>query len=146
MTFPVLTPKLAPFGTSIFAEMSALAVATGAINLGQGFPDVDGPSFVAEAAIDAIRAGKGNQYPPGGGIPELRHAIADHQRTYYSLDLDPDTDVLVTCGATEGLASALLSLLDAGDEAILFEPFYDSYAPCIALAGATVVPVTLRPQ
>jgi N-succinyldiaminopimelate aminotransferase len=134
MTFPRLTPKLAPFGTSIFAEMSALAVATNSINLGQGFPDVDGPNVVAEAAVEAIRTGKGNQYPPGPGIEELRHAIADHQRAYYGIELDPDAEVLVTCGATEGLASVLLSFLDAGDEAILFEPFYDSYAPCVALA------------
>jgi N-succinyldiaminopimelate aminotransferase len=144
MTFPRLTPKLAPFGTSIFAEMSALAVATNSINLGQGFPDVDGPDVVAEAAVEAIRTGKGNQYPPGPGIEELRHAIADHQRAYYGIELDPDAEVLVTCGATEGLASVLLSFLDAGDEAILFEPFYDSYAPCVALAGATVVPITLH--
>jgi N-succinyldiaminopimelate aminotransferase len=141
----VLTSKLRGFGTTIFAEMSALAVATGSINLGQGFPDTDGPSMVAEAAIDAIRNGQGNQYPPGPGIPELRLAIAQHQYDYYGITLDPDCEVLVTAGATEALAAALLSLLDTDDEAILFEPFYDSYPAGVAMAGARVVPVTLRP-
>jgi N-succinyldiaminopimelate aminotransferase len=138
-----LTTKLRPFGTSVFAEMSALAVSTGSINLGQGFPDTDGSPIVAQAAIDAIASGKGNQYPPGPGIPELRLAIADHQRAYYNIELDPDREVLVTAGATEAIASALFSLLDTNDEAILFEPFYDSYPACIAMAGARVVPVTL---
>jgi N-succinyldiaminopimelate aminotransferase len=141
---PFLTSKLAGFGTTIFAEMSALAVATGSINLGQGFPDTDGPSEVLEAAIEAIRSGKGNQYPPGAGIPELRLAVADHQRAYYGIKLDPDCEVLVTCGATEALAAAFLSLLDDGDECILFEPFYDSYPAGVAMAGAKVVPVLLR--
>jgi N-succinyldiaminopimelate aminotransferase len=141
---PYLTSKLAGFGTTIFAEMSALAVATGSINLGQGFPDTDGPTEVLEAAIEAIRSGKGNQYPPGPGIPELRNAISDHQRAYYGIELDPDSQVLVTCGATEALAATLLSLLDTGDECILFEPFYDSYPAGVALAGATVIPVLLR--
>jgi N-succinyldiaminopimelate aminotransferase len=141
---PFLTSKLQSFGTTIFAEMSALAISTQSINLGQGFPDVDGPAVVAEAAIEAIRSGHGNQYPPGPGFPELRRAIADHQRAYYGIELDPDTQVLVTCGATEALAAALLSLLDTGDECILFEPFYDSYPAGVAMAGAQVVPVTLR--
>jgi N-succinyldiaminopimelate aminotransferase len=139
-----LTRKLEGFGTTIFAEMSALAVATGSINLGQGFPDTDGPPEVLEAAIEAIRAGRGNQYPPGPGVPELRSAIADHQRAYYGIELDPDRQVLVTCGATEAIASSMLSLLDDGDECILFEPFYDSYPACVQMAGAKVVPVTLR--
>jgi N-succinyldiaminopimelate aminotransferase len=137
--------KLSSFGTTIFAEMSALAVATGSINLGQGFPDTDGPSVVAEAAIEAIRTGRGNQYPPGPGIPELRAAIANHQRAYYGIDLDADTDVLVTAGATEAIAAAALSLLESGDEVIVFEPFYDSYPAGVAMAGARIVPVTLRP-
>jgi N-succinyldiaminopimelate aminotransferase len=141
---PYLTSKLQSFGTTIFAEMSQLAVATQSINLGQGFPDVDGPSEVAEAAVAAIRDGRGNQYPPGPGIPELRQAIADHQHTYYNINVDPDSQVLVTCGATEALAAALLSLLDTDDECILFEPFYDSYPAGVAMAGAKVVPVTLR--
>ncbi len=141
---PFLTTKLHGFGTTIFAEMSALAVSTGSINLGQGFPDTDGPQQVLAAAIEAIRTGKGNQYPPGPGVPELRLAIADHQRAYYGLDLDPDAEVLVTCGATEALAASFLSLLDSGDECIVFEPFYDSYPAGIALAGARLVPITLR--
>jgi len=105
-------------GTTIFAEMSALAVTTGAVNLGQGFPDVDGPREIAEAAVAAIREGRGNQYPPGAGIPELRQAVAAHQKRFYGFDLDPDTQVLVTVGATEGIAAALLALLEPGDEAI----------------------------
>lgn len=139
-----LTTKLQGFGTTIFAEMSALAVATGAINLGQGFPDTDGPSEVLDAAVHAIRSGQ-NQYPPGPGIPELRLAIAEHQRHWYGLEHDPDTEVLVTAGATEALAGALLGMLDTGDEVVVFEPMYDSYQACIALAGARAVPVLLRP-
>jgi N-succinyldiaminopimelate aminotransferase len=141
---PFLTEKLHGFGTTIFAEMSALAVSTGSLNLGQGFPDTDGPPLVLEAAVDAIRTGKGNQYPPGPGIPELRLAIANHQRAYYGIDLNPETDVLVTCGATEALAASFLSLLNTGDECIVFEPFYDSYPAGVALAGARLVPVTLE--
>ena len=101
-------------GTTIFAEMSALAVSTGSINLGQGFPDTDGPREIAEAAAAAILAGRGNQYPPGPGIPELRHAITEHQRRFYGLEFDPDTEVLVTAGATEAIAAALLALRRAG--------------------------------
>ncbi len=141
---PHLTSKLQGFGTTIFAEMSALAVATGAINLGQGFPDTDGPDEVRRAALDAIAAGRGNQYPPGLGVPELRQAITAHQQRFYGLMVDPDQQVLVTCGATEAIAAALLALLDDGDEAIAFEPYYDSYAACISMAGATRRPVTLR--
>jgi N-succinyldiaminopimelate aminotransferase len=132
-------------GTTIFAEMSALAVTTGAVNLGQGFPDVDGPREIAEAAAAAIMAGRGNQYPPGAGVPELRQAIAAHQKRFYGFDLDPDAQVLVTAGATEAIAAALIALLEPGDEAIAFEPYYDSYAASVAMAGATRVPVTLRP-
>ena len=136
---------MAPMGTTIFAEMSAMAVATGSVNLGQGFPDTDGPAVVAEAAAAAIMAGRGNQYPPGPGVPELRRAIAAHQQRFYGLDVNPDTEVLVTAGATEAIAAALLALTEPGDEVIAFEPYYDSYAACIALAGAVRVPVTLRP-
>jgi N-succinyldiaminopimelate aminotransferase len=141
---PFLSAKLAEFGTTIFAEMSALAVRTGAINLGQGFPDTDGPQEVIEAAVEALRGGQ-NQYPPGPGIPALREAIAEHQRRFYGLELDPDGEVLVTTGATEAIAAALLALCEPGDEVITFEPYYDSYAACIALAGATRRLVTLRP-
>ena len=132
-------------GTTIFAEMSALALQTGAINLGQGFPDTDGPASVARAAADAVLSGRGNQYPPGPGIPELRRAVAAHQERFYGLSWDPDTEVLVTAGATEAIAAALLALLEPGDEVIAFEPYYDSYAAGIAMAGATRVPVTLHP-
>ena len=140
-----LTSKLAGFGTTIFAEMSALAVQTGAINLGQGFPDTDGPVEVLDAAVAAIRAGV-NQYPPGPGAPELRQAIADHQARWYGIDLDPANEVVVTAGATEALAGALLGMLDAGDEVVVFEPMFDSYQACIALAGARAVPVLLEPD
>jgi N-succinyldiaminopimelate aminotransferase len=122
----VLTTKLGGFGTTIFAEMSALAVATGAINLGQGFPDTDGPPEVLDAAVAAIRQGV-NQYPPGLGAPELRQAIADHQHRFYGCELDPATEIVVTAGATEALAGALLGMLDSGDEVVVFEPMYDSY-------------------
>ena len=132
-------------GTTIFAEMSALAAATGSVNLGQGFPDTDGPREIAAAAAAAIMEGRGNQYPPGPGIPELRQAVAAHQKRFYGLDLDPDRQVLVTAGATEAIAAALIALMEPGDEAIAFEPYYDSYAACVAMAGATRVPVTLRP-
>ena len=125
--------------------MSALAVATDSINLGQGFPDSDGPQEVLDAAVEAIRAGH-NQYPPGPGTPELRAAIGRHQQRFYGLDLDPDGEVLVTAGATEALAGALLGMLDTGDEVIVFEPMYDSYQACIALAGARAVPVLLQPD
>ena len=141
----LLNSRLAGMGTTIFAEMSALALATGSVNLGQGFPDTDGPREVAAAAAAAIMEGRGNQYPPGPGIPELRHAIAAHQQRWYGLEVNPDTEVLVTAGATEAIAAALLALLEPGDEVIAFEPYYDSYAACIAMAGGTRVPVTLRP-
>ncbi|MCS0601234.1 pyridoxal phosphate-dependent aminotransferase [Streptomyces sp. LP11] len=143
---PLLNRRLAEFGTTIFAEMSALAVATGAINLGQGFPDTDGPEEIREAAVRALRAGHGNQYPPGPGIPRLRTAIAEHQLRRYGLSFDPDTEVLVTAGATEAIAAALLALVEPGDEVVALEPYYDSYAASIALAGGRRVPVTLRPH
>ncbi|MCU1561605.1 aminotransferase class I/II-fold pyridoxal phosphate-dependent enzyme [Mycetocola sp.] len=137
---------LAPDGSiaaTIFAEMSALAARTGALNLGQGFPDEDGPEEVLEAAREAISNGE-NQYPPGRGIPDLRLAIAEHQKRFYGLTLDPDTDVLVTAGATEGLAAAILALVEPGDEVLTFEPFYDAYGGLIALAGAEHRTVQLR--
>src|SRR5271154_3127815 len=142
---PFLNRRLERLGTTIFAEMSARAVATGSINLGQGFPDRDGPPEIARAAADAILQGRGNQYPPGPGVPELRHAITKHARRFYDLAYDPDTEVLVTAGATEAIAAAMLALVEPGDEVIAFEPYYDSYAASIALAGGTRVPVTLRP-
>ncbi|MGQ4417812.1 pyridoxal phosphate-dependent aminotransferase [Streptomyces sp. SAS_269] len=143
---PHLNRRLAEFGTTIFAEMSALAVSTGAINLGQGFPDTDGPEEIREAAVRALRDGRGNQYPPGPGVPELRAAIAAHQLRRYGLSYDPDTEVLVTAGATEAIAASLLALLEPGDEVVALEPYYDSYAASIAMAGGRRVPVTLRPH
>jgi N-succinyldiaminopimelate aminotransferase len=128
---------------TIFAEMSALALSTGAINLGQGFPDEDGPPEVLEAARAAIAGGM-NQYPPGIGIPDLRAAIAEHQRRFYGLTVDPDTEVLVTAGATEAIAATILALCEPGDEVVTLEPFYDSYAATIALAGARHITVPLR--
>jgi N-succinyldiaminopimelate aminotransferase len=138
-----LVERLQPFGTTIFAEMSALAVETGAINLGQGFPDTDGPEVVKQAAIDAIEAGH-NQYPPGIGIPELRAAIRDHQQRFYGLEYDAGAEILVTAGATEAIAAALIALCGPDDEVVTFEPYYDSYTACIAMAGATRRVVTLR--
>ncbi|MEU4268067.1 pyridoxal phosphate-dependent aminotransferase [Streptomyces sp. NPDC026092] len=146
MTRPLLNRRLAEFGTTIFAEMSALAARTGAINLGQGFPDTDGPEEIREAAVRALRDGRGNQYPPGPGVPELRTAVAEHQLRRYGLAYDPDTEVLVTAGATEAIAASLLALVEPGDEVIALEPYYDSYAASVAMAGGTRVPVTLRPH
>ena len=142
---PLLNRRLEGLGTTIFAEMSARAVATGSINLGQGFPDRDGPARIARAAADAILEGRGNQYPPGTGVPELRQAIAAHAKRFYGLSYDPDTEVLVTAGATEAVAATMLALVEPGDEVIAFEPYYDSYAANIAMAGGVRVPVTLRP-
>ncbi|SEF50585.1 N-succinyldiaminopimelate aminotransferase [Thermomonospora echinospora] len=133
------------FGTTIFAEMTALAVRTGAINLGQGFPDSPGPEAMLERAVAAIRAGD-NQYPPGPGVPELREAVARQRVERYGLGYDPDGEVLVTVGATEAIAAAILALAGPGDEVVVFEPYYDSYAAMIALAGAVRRPVTLRPE
>jgi N-succinyldiaminopimelate aminotransferase len=141
---PYLSARLQGFGTTVFAEMSALAVATGSVNLGQGFPDYPGPPEVLDVARAAIGTAA-DQYPPGPGIPELREAIADHQQRFRGLAYDPDTEVLVTAGATEALSAALLALLDTGDEVVLFEPMYDSYAAGIAMAGGVARPVPLRP-
>lgn len=141
---PFVKASLREFGETIFAEMSALATRTGAINLGQGFPDTDGPAEIAEAAIQAIRDGH-NQYPPGPGIRPLRQAVAAHQRSFYALDYDPDTEILITAGATEAIAATLLALCEPGDEVVTFEPYYDSYAATIAMAQATRKVVTLRP-
>ena len=139
-----LVERLRPFATTIFAEMSALAVELGAVNLGQGFPDTDGPDEVLSAAVGAIRGGV-NQYPPGPGMAVLREAITTHQKRFYEVDFDPDSEVLVTAGATEGLAAALLGLLVDGDDVVCLEPMYDSYQACIALAGARTVPLLLEP-
>jgi len=140
---PYLNARLQGYTTTIFSEMSALAVATGSINLGQGFHDVDGPDVIKQAAIRAIESGH-NQYPPLNGIGELRSAIAWHQKRYNGLDFAPDTDILVTAGATEAIAACLLSLCETGDEVVMFEPYYDAYAACTAMAGAQRRVVQLR--
>ncbi len=142
---PFLTSRLQGFGTTIFAEMSALAARTGALNLGQGFPDTDGPTAVSEAAIAAIRAGV-NQYPPGPGIEDLRVAVAEHQARFWNLSFDPASEILVTAGATEALAATLLALCESGDEVVVFDPTYDSYAAGVALAGGRMRGVLLRPE
>ena len=139
----ISSSRLTGLGTTIFAEMSALAVRTGAVNLGQGFPDTDGPGAIIEAAVDALRHGH-NQYAPGIGIPLLRQAIAAHQSRWYGLEIDPDTEVAMTTGATEAIAAALLGLVDPGDEIIVLEPYYDSYVAGIQMAGGVRRPVTLR--
>ena len=143
MTTPYLTERLQGFGTTIFAQMSALAAETEAVNLGQGFPDTDGPAEVAEAARQAIREGH-NQYPPLPGIPSLRQAVSEHRARFRGQEFDPDGEVLITAGATEALAAAMLALTGPGDEVVTFEPYYDSYAAGIALSGATRRVVTLR--
>ncbi|NIJ14696.1 N-succinyldiaminopimelate aminotransferase [Saccharomonospora amisosensis] len=141
MREPVLVPRLRPFTSTIFAEMTALAVRTDAINLGQGFPDTDGPAGMLEAAREALFGGA-NQYPPGPGRPELRAAIARH-RARYGTHYDPDSEILVTAGATEAIAASLLALTQPGDEVLVIEPYYDSYAASVAMAGAErkVVPL-----
>jgi len=130
-----LVTRMQGFGTTIFAEMSELAASTGAINLGQGFPDTDGPPEMLDAAVEAIRSGR-NQYPPGAGVPELLAAVAEHQHRFYGLSVDPHSEVLVTAGATEAIAAVILGLCEPGDEVVMFEPYYDSYAATVALAGA----------
>ncbi len=136
--------RLQAIPTTIFATMSALAQRTGAINLGQGFPDEEGPAGVIEAAVSALRSGR-NQYAPAPGVPELREAIARQRERDHGVVLDPESEVVVTAGATEGIAAAVLSLVDPGDEVIVVEPAYDSYAACLALAGGVARPVVLRP-
>jgi N-succinyldiaminopimelate aminotransferase len=138
---PRAAARLAGLGTTIFTEMTALAVRTGAINLGQGFPDTDGPAAVIEAAVTALRGGE-NQYAPLPGVPALREAVLEHQRAYYGLEPE---DVLITFGATEAITAALMGLCDPGDEVVVLEPYYDSYAAAITFAGAERRPVTLRP-
>lgn len=138
-------PRLQPYATTVFAEMSALAARIGAVNLGQGFPDEDGPPEMLRAAQDAIAAGI-NQYPPGLGIPALREAVAAQRNRRYGVDYDPDSEILVTVGATEAIAAAVLGLVEPGSEVLLIEPFYDSYSPVVAMAGAHRVAVPLVPD
>ncbi len=138
-----LASRLVGIPPTVFSEMSALAVRTGAINLGQGFPDEDGPASVVRRAQEALAEGD-NQYAPGIGIPALRRAVAAHQQRHYGIELDPDRDVVVTTGCTEGISSALLGLVDPGDEVVVLEPFYDSYLAMLQMVGAVRRPVTLR--
>ena len=138
-----LSARVAATPPTVFSEMSALAVRTGAVNLGQGFPDVDGPASVLAAAQEALRGGA-NQYAPGIGVPALRGAVARHQQRHYGLEVDPDREVVVTTGCTEGIAAALLGLVDPGDEVVVLEPYYDSYVAMLEMCGAVRRPVTLR--
>ena len=135
--------RLAGIPPTIFSTMSALAMRTGSVNLGQGFPDVDGPPEVIAAAVRALESGA-NQYAPGIGVPALRQAIARHQQRHYGLEIDPDTQVVVTTGCTEAIAAAVLGLVDPGDEVVVLEPYYDSYVAVIQMAGGVRRPVTLR--
>lgn len=143
---PVLIDRMHGHERSIFGDMSALAARTGAINLGQGFPDTGGPQLVRDAVLTAIREGRGDQYPPAHGLPELRRAICAHQHDWYGLTLDPDTDVVVATGASEAIAAAVLALVEPGDEVIVLEPWFDLYAAVIALAGGVRVPVAPMPR
>jgi len=140
---PRTARRLQHIPPTIFSEMSAMAVRTGALNLGQGFPDVDGPASAIEVAVEALRGGQ-NQYAPGIGVPQLRRAIAAHQARHYELEVAPDTEVTVTAGATEAIAAAVLALVNPGDEVVVLEPFYDSYVATIEMAGGVRKPVTLR--
>lgn len=137
--------RLAPFGVTIFTEMTALAVSNGAINLGQGFPDWEGATFAKEAAAASLARGDADQYPPSGGIPELRRALAGRYTTLLGRPVDPETEVTVTSGCTEALSACFLGLVDPGDEVVVIEPFYDSYPVGVSLAGASPRHVTLRP-
>lgn len=137
--------RLRPYATTVFAEMSALAARVGAVNLGQGFPDEDGPAAMLKAAQEAIAEGA-NQYPPGIGVASLRQAIAAQRRRHFGIEYDPDTEVLVTVGATEAIAGAVLGLVEPGSEVLMIEPFYDSYPPVVAMAGAHRVAVPLVPH
>ena len=129
-----VSSRLAPFGTTIFAEMSALALATGAVNLGQGFPEGPGPELLRNAAVAAIEEGD-NQYPRGVGVRDLLEAVAEHQEAEYDLVYDPGAEILVTAGATEAVAAAVIGLCEPGDEVLMLEPSYDSYATVVAMAA-----------
>jgi N-succinyldiaminopimelate aminotransferase len=137
--------RLRPYATTVFAEMSALAARVGAVNLGQGFPDEDGPPAMLKAAQQAIAEGV-NQYPPGIGIAPLREAIAAQRKRHFGVDYDPDTEILVTVGATEAIAAAVHGLIEPGSDVVLIQPFYDSYSPVVAMAGAQRVIVPLVPH
>lgn len=139
-----LVARMRPYSKTIFGEMSALAAQVGAVNLGQGFPDVDGPQQLKDIAMAAIADGSGNQYPPAHGYPDLRLAIAEHQLRHYDIAVSPDTDVVVATGASEALAASVIALVSDGDEVVVLEPYFDLYPAIIAMAGATRVAVPLR--
>ena len=141
---PGIVPRLKPLGTTVFAQYSTIATETGAINLGQGFPDTDGPSWIAEAVTRAMAEGRGNQYPASIGVLELRKAVAAHQERWYGLTFDPATEVLISAGATEALTAALIGLVDTDDEVIVFEPFYDSYRAAVVMARGKLVAITME--
>ncbi len=140
---PRLARRLREVPPTIFTTMSSLAMRTGSLNLGQGYPDQDGPTGIIDAAVDALRGGH-NQYAPGRGTPALREAVARHQQRHYGIALDPETEVLVTAGATEAIAACMLSLVDPGDEVVLVEPFYDAYAATVEMTGGVRRAVALR--
>ncbi|AXH94894.1 pyridoxal phosphate-dependent aminotransferase [Ornithinimicrobium avium] len=142
MTSP-LVARLQPFGTTVFAEMTQRALRFDAVNLGQGFPDTDGPAAMVEIAARGLHEGL-NQYAPARGLPVLREAVAEHQERFYGIPLDPQTQVLVTVGATEAIAASLIALVEPGDEVVMVEPYYDSYAACVAMAGGVLRTVPLR--
>lgn len=141
---PPLVPRMIQHSTSIFGEMSKLALDLNAVNLGQGFPDTDGPQALKDAVARAIAEGRGNQYPPVHGVPTLRSAIADHQQRFYGISLDPETDVVVTTGASEALAASMLALVEPGDEVILFEPWFDVYEAIVDMAHGVRVGVPMN--
>jgi N-succinyldiaminopimelate aminotransferase len=146
-----LVARMQPYTRSIFGEMSALATRLDAVNLGQGFPDTEGPALVRDAALAAIREGRGAQYPPAHGVPELRAAVCAHQEDWYGLHWDPETDVVITTGASEAIAATVLAFVEPGDEVLVLEPWFDLYAAVIALAGGVRVSVpplagTFRPD
>lgn len=142
---PDLASRVSKYGTTIFTEINNLAAQYDTVDLGQGRPDFDTPPSVVAAAVDALQSGKYSQYAPGYGAPALCHAISDHVKRFYELDVDPNGGVLVTCGATEGIFAAIMGSIDPGDEVILIEPFYDIYVPCVEMSGGIPVYVPLQP-
>ena len=142
---PSYATRVAPFGTTIFTEINQLAAQHQAVNLGQGRPDFDGPSEIVDAAIRALQSDSANQYAPSPGLPSLREGVARHAGVFYDLDVDPYTGVIVTAGATQGVYSAIMGLIDPGDEVIVIEPYYDSYVPGVLMAGAKPVYVPMHP-
>ena len=142
---PTYAKRVAPFGTTIFTEINQLAARHQAVNLGQGRPDFDGPPEIVEAAVRALRGDAANQYAPSPGLPSLREGVARHAGVFYDLDVDPERGVIVTAGATQGVFSAIMGLVDPGDEVIVIEPYYDSYVPGIQMAGGVPIYVPMHP-